>query len=107
MDVTLPKATCIKRAAKNKEEGNALITGGNIEMAAQHYVKALQYCSKVTDATEEEREQLDSLKLASNLNLAMVSYGCCRFSHGYSATLKWIQRQATGRLLGVVLRRLI
>lgn len=89
MDVTLPKATCIKRAAKNKEEGNALITGGNIEMAAQHYVKALQYCSKVTDATEEEREQLDSLKLASNLNLAMcyikmdteASYrkavGCC------------------------------
>lgn len=71
MDVNLPKATCLKRAAKNKEEGNALISGGNIEMAAQHYVKALQYCSKVSNADEEERKQLDSLKLASNLNLAM------------------------------------
>ncbi|ORM41102.1 Heat shock -like protein SSE1 [Babesia sp. Xinjiang] len=71
MDVTLPKATCIKRAAKNKDEGNALVAGGNIEMAAQHYVKALQYCSKVNDANDEERTQLDTLKLASNLNLAM------------------------------------
>lgn len=71
MDVTLPKATCIKRAVKNKEEGNALISGGNTEMAAQHYIKALQYCSKVSDANDEEKEQLNSLKLASNLNLAM------------------------------------
>ncbi|GIX63983.1 tetratricopeptide repeat-containing protein [Babesia caballi] len=89
MDVTLPKATCLKRAAKNKDEGNALVSGGNIEMAAQHYVKVIQYCAKVTDPNDEERSQVDSLKLASNLNLAMcyikmgteVTYrkavGCC------------------------------
>ncbi|CDR95612.1 tetratricopeptide repeat domain containing protein, putative [Babesia bigemina] len=71
MDVTLPKATCLKRAAKNRLEGNALFSGGNIEMAAQHYVKALQYCSKVSGPDDEERAELDSLKLASNLNLAM------------------------------------
>ncbi|GBE61221.1 tetratricopeptide repeat-containing protein [Babesia ovata] len=72
MDVTLPKATCLKRAAKNRSEGNALFSGGNIEMAAQHYVKALQYCSKVTNPDDEERSELELLKLASNLNLAMV-----------------------------------
>ncbi|GFE55854.1 tetratricopeptide repeat-containing protein [Babesia ovis] len=71
MDVTLPRATCLKRAAKNKEEGNSLVAGGNIEIAIQHYIKALQYCSKVKDATEEERPPLDALKLACHLNLAM------------------------------------
>lgn len=71
MDVTLPNSTCIKRAKKNKEEGNKLIAGGNIEIAAQHYIKAVQYCSKVGKPSEEEKGEVEGIKLSCNLNLAM------------------------------------
>ncbi|UKK00356.2 hypothetical protein MACK_000428 [Theileria orientalis] len=70
-DVVLPNKTCIKRAQKNKDEGNELIGAGNIELAIQHYVKVLQYCGKVNSPNEEEKETINGLRLASNLNLAM------------------------------------
>ncbi|UKJ87940.2 hypothetical protein MACJ_000382 [Theileria orientalis] len=70
-DVVLPNKTCIKRAQKNKDEGNELIGAGNIELAIQHYVKVLQYCGKVSSPNEEEKETINGLRLASNLNLAM------------------------------------
>nr|PVC54598.1 hypothetical protein MACL_00002245 [Theileria orientalis] len=70
-DVVLPNKTCIKRAQKNKDEGNELIGAGNVELAIQHYVKVLQYCGKVNSPNEEEKETINGLRLASNLNLAM------------------------------------
>ncbi|AFZ79994.1 hypothetical protein BEWA_028440 [Theileria equi strain WA] len=71
MDVTLPNSVCIKRANKNKEEGNVLVSAGNVELAAQHYIRAIQYCSKVSNVTEEEQTTLSELKMTTNLNLAM------------------------------------
>ncbi|EDO05426.2 Hsp70 family protein [Babesia bovis T2Bo] len=71
MDVTLPRATCLKRASANKDEGNSFVADGNVEFALQHYIKALQYCSKIRDATEEERAILEPLQLACHLNMAM------------------------------------
>ncbi|KAK2197447.1 bifunctional ATPase [Babesia duncani] len=71
MDVVLPTGTCIKRASKNKQEGNVLLGDGNIEMAIIHYVKSIQYCAKASKPNEEQAQQLSDLRLASNLNLAM------------------------------------
>ncbi|EAN33741.2 Peptidyl-prolyl cis-trans isomerase FKBP62 [Theileria parva strain Muguga] len=71
MDVVLPNGTCIKRAQKNKDEGNELIGAGNVELAIQHYIKVIQYCAKVTNPNQDEKTVINQLRLATNLNLAM------------------------------------
>uniref|UniRef100_A0A3B0MIF8 Peptidylprolyl isomerase-like protein, putative n=1 Tax=Theileria annulata TaxID=5874 RepID=A0A3B0MIF8_THEAN len=71
MDVVLPNGTCIKRAQKNKDEGNDLISAGNVELAIQHYIKVIQYCAKVTNPNQDEKTTINQLRLATNLNLAM------------------------------------
>ncbi|CBZ49689.1 putative DNAK family domain containing protein [Neospora caninum Liverpool] len=72
LDVKLPNSQCIKRAKKNKDEGNELFKDGNTEMAVQRYIKALQYTAKLFDLSPQDAAEADALKLACNLNLAQA-----------------------------------
>ncbi|PHJ22540.1 tetratricopeptide repeat-containing protein [Cystoisospora suis] len=72
MDVKLPNSQCLKRAKKNKDEGNELFKDGNTEMAIQRYIKAIQYTAKLFDLSPQDKAEADALKLACNLNLAQA-----------------------------------
>ncbi|EPR57708.1 tetratricopeptide repeat-containing protein [Toxoplasma gondii TgCatPRC2] len=72
LDVKLPNSQCIKRAKKNKDEGNELFRDGNTEMAVQRYIKALQYTAKLFDLSPQDAAEATAVKLACNLNLAQA-----------------------------------
>ncbi|PFH31651.1 tetratricopeptide repeat-containing protein [Besnoitia besnoiti] len=72
LDVKLPNSQCLKRAKKNKDEGNELFKDGNTEMAVQRYIKAVQYTAKLFDLSPQDKAEADALKLACNLNLAQA-----------------------------------
>ncbi|SJK86181.1 Heat shock protein homolog SSE1 [Babesia microti strain RI] len=69
-DTTLTKEQLLKRAAKNKQEGNELYADGNIELSIQRYIKSLGYCTKVVDPTEAQLHEMNDIKYACHLNLA-------------------------------------
>lgn len=56
---------------KNKEEGNELFKGGNFEHAIVRYVKALGHCAKFYDCNENDRKEIDEIKLSLYLNLSL------------------------------------
>ncbi|OQR83021.1 hsp70-like protein [Achlya hypogyna] len=55
---------------KNKDEGNELFRGGNVQHAAARYVKALTHASKFFDLRPEEADEVKAVKLSLYLNLA-------------------------------------
>ncbi|OQR82163.1 hsp70 [Thraustotheca clavata] len=55
---------------KNKDEGNELFRGGNVQHAAARYVKALTHASKFFDLSPEDAAEVKSVKLSLYLNLA-------------------------------------
>jgi tetratricopeptide (TPR) repeat protein len=62
----------IKLAGKNKEEGNELFKHGTITDAMNRYMRAINLLAKVNKSTitSEERAQMDSIQLSTNLNMA-------------------------------------
>jgi len=61
----------IEKAKRNKDEGNDIFkSGGVVELAVEHYMKALTHTSKVFDPTPSEKEELDLLHLSVHLNMA-------------------------------------
>ncbi|CAK4375705.1 unnamed protein product [Aphanomyces euteiches] len=60
----------MRLVVKNKDEGNELFRGGNIQHAAARYVKALTHASKFFDLRPEEADQVKAIKLSLYLNLA-------------------------------------
>eukprot|EP00918_Siedleckia_nematoides_P094770 GHVU01208026.1.p1 GENE.GHVU01208026.1~~GHVU01208026.1.p1 ORF type:complete len:287 (+),score=102.09 GHVU01208026.1:399-1259(+) len=67
----LPVPQRLDLARKNKEEGNDLLKGGNLEMAGLRYRKVLAHVSKIFDANEAQQREADDLSVAANLNLAV------------------------------------
>ncbi|EQC41602.1 hypothetical protein SDRG_01561 [Saprolegnia diclina VS20] len=55
---------------KNKDEGNELFRGGNVQHAAARYVKALTHASKFFDLRPEDAAEVKAVKLSLYLNLA-------------------------------------
>jgi len=67
----LPNSQRIEKAKRNKEEGNDIFkNGGVVELAVQHYLKALTHTSKVFDVTPSEKEEVDLINMSIHLNLA-------------------------------------
>jgi len=60
----------IKVATKVKDEGNGLFKEGKFEQAIQKYNKTLDYFKNTWGLEPEETKSVDSIKLASFLNLA-------------------------------------
>jgi len=66
----LPNSQRLEKAKKNKDEGNEVFKSGNLELAVQHYFKALTHTSKMFDQSQSEKEEADALNLSIHLNLA-------------------------------------
>jgi len=55
----------------NKSEANELYKGGNVTPAIQRWAKALQHTGKFFDLTDDDKKEVDALKLSLHLNLSM------------------------------------
>ncbi|ETW03867.1 hypothetical protein, variant 1 [Aphanomyces invadans] len=60
----------MRLVVKNKDEGNELFRGGNIQHAAARYVKALTHATKFFDLRPDEAAEVKAIKLSLYLNLA-------------------------------------
>jgi tetratricopeptide (TPR) repeat protein len=64
---------CIKLAGKNKDEGNDLFKHGTVTDAMNRYMRCINLLATLpskSTLTGEEKMQVDSILLASNLNMA-------------------------------------
>lgn len=68
----LPNSQRLTLAAKNKAEGNELLAGGMISLAAQHYIKACNHLAKMFDENPTELLEKKQLEIQCRLNLAQV-----------------------------------
>ncbi|KAF0689509.1 Aste57867_19066 [Aphanomyces stellatus] len=60
----------MRLVVKNKDEGNELFKGGNVQHAAARYVKALTHATKFFDLRPDEAAEVKAIKLSLYLNLA-------------------------------------
>mmetsp|Transcript_11122 Transcript_11122/g.15141 ORF Transcript_11122/g.15141 Transcript_11122/m.15141 type:complete len:714 (+) Transcript_11122:123-2264(+) len=56
----------------NKDEGTELFKGKNLEAAILHWRKALAHAAKFFDLAPQDQEEVDDLKVALHLNIAMA-----------------------------------
>lgn len=70
MDIKLTPSQALRKAKKNKDEGNDLYKDGNVDMAILRYIKSLQYLNKLYDVPPQFIEEINATKVAINLNLA-------------------------------------
>ena len=68
----LPKKRRMEIVMKNKAEANELFSDGNYKFAAARYTKALSHCAKFVDLSPDDIEEVNSVKLSLNLNLALA-----------------------------------
>ena len=68
----LPKKRRMEIVMKNKAEANELFSDGNYKFAAARYTKALTHCAKFVDLSPDDVEEVNSVKLSLNLNLALA-----------------------------------
>eukprot|EP00923_Selenidium_pygospionis_P061121 GHVN01107319.1.p1 GENE.GHVN01107319.1~~GHVN01107319.1.p1 ORF type:complete len:878 (-),score=224.90 GHVN01107319.1:338-2971(-) len=69
-DTKLPTSHRLKKAKKNKEEGNELFKGGNTEAAAKYYINALNHTNQIFDASADDDAEKKAINLSCHLNLA-------------------------------------
>mmetsp|Transcript_756 Transcript_756/g.924 ORF Transcript_756/g.924 Transcript_756/m.924 type:complete len:753 (+) Transcript_756:106-2364(+) len=67
----LSKPDRMKKVVLNKEEGTSLFKDGNYEPASLRYKRALQHCEKFFDLSEDDKKEVDGIKLSLHLNTAM------------------------------------
>eukprot|EP00742_Colponemidia_sp_Colp-10_P002487 GILJ01002651.1.p1 GENE.GILJ01002651.1~~GILJ01002651.1.p1 ORF type:complete len:707 (+),score=142.73 GILJ01002651.1:43-2163(+) len=65
----LKKEDRMRIVNKNKEEGNELFMGGNLDHAIKRYLKALLHTDKFFDLTEEDKQEVNQIKLSLYLNI--------------------------------------
>lgn len=90
---------------KNKDEGTELFKGGNYEHATVRYIKSLTHCAKFYDCNDEDRKEIDEIKLSLYLNLSLCYIKLNSFDKAYENTkealkidpenVKAMYRQAT------------
>ena len=68
----MKKADRMKYVLKNKAEATELFKGGNFALCTQRYIKALAHCGKFVDLSAEDAAEVETLRLALHLNLALV-----------------------------------
>jgi len=68
----LPKKRRMEIVMKNKEEANELFKDGNYKFAAARYTKALGHCGKFVDLSPDDEEEVQTMKVTLNLNLALA-----------------------------------
>ena len=67
----LKKEDRMRLVTRNKDEGTELFKGGVYQQAAIRYTKALQNCAKFFDLSEEDKKEVDIIKVKLLGNLAM------------------------------------
>jgi tetratricopeptide (TPR) repeat protein len=63
------KADRIRKAIKNKEEGNEVFKAGNLTEAVTRYNRAIQYGTNIADLSEDDKREIDAVLLSCHLNL--------------------------------------
>ena len=68
----MTKDQSIKLAGKNRDEGNDLFKHGTVTDAMNRYMRAISIIAKINrnELTGDEKTLVDSIQLASNLNMA-------------------------------------
>lgn len=66
----LRKGDRMRLVSKNKEEGNELLKGSSVRLAAARYHKALSHCAKFFDLSPDDEKEVAQVKLSLHLNLA-------------------------------------
>mmetsp|Transcript_11818 Transcript_11818/g.14701 ORF Transcript_11818/g.14701 Transcript_11818/m.14701 type:complete len:760 (+) Transcript_11818:157-2436(+) len=67
----LSKPDRMKKVIMNKDEGTSLFKDGNFEPASLRYKRSLQHCDKFFDLSEEDKKEIEDIKLSLHLNIAM------------------------------------
>eukprot|EP00735_Rhodelphis_limneticus_P006156 TRINITY_DN18525_c0_g1::TRINITY_DN18525_c0_g1_i1::g.2772::m.2772 TRINITY_DN18525_c0_g1::TRINITY_DN18525_c0_g1_i1::g.2772 ORF type:complete len:735 (+),score=253.18,sp/Q96VB9/HSP7F_CANAL/30.96/7e-43,HSP70/PF00012.15/4.7e-61,HSP70/PF00012.15/0.0016,HSP70/PF00012.15/1.4e+03,TPR_11/PF13414.1/3.1e-08,TPR_11/PF13414.1/0.038,TPR_1/PF00515.23/3.7e+03,TPR_1/PF00515.23/1.6e+03,TPR_1/PF00515.23/2.6e-05,TPR_1/PF00515.23/6.2e+02,TPR_9/PF13371.1/1.9e+03,TPR_9/PF13371.1/1.3e+03,TPR_9/PF13371.1/0.00022,TPR_2/PF len=67
----LKKEDRMRMVEKNKAEANELFQAGSFELAAARYLKSLTHCEKFFDLSAQDKQEVEALRVALYLNLAM------------------------------------
>lgn len=62
----------MRMVMKNKAEGTELFKDGNLHHAVQRWTKALGHTGKFFDVSDEDKAEIDAVKVSLQLNLAMA-----------------------------------